>query len=96
MDNTEFDKRIKKQDDHLDIISKSVSRLGDIAKTTGNILDDQNNTIIKLHDDVNSTNNRLKLAIKKENELISFTKGLCSLFILTVILVAVLCIVAGV
>ena len=85
-----FDNKFKEQDDHLDKLSTSVSRLGQISLDISREIDMQNRMIDGLQSDVEEATGRTDALTKKTKELIQKSGGMkvvTTIIILVIILI---------
>lgn len=82
-------KKLKEQDQNLNILESSVGRLGELSLTISKEIDLQNIMLTKLDEDAEAAQSRTDVLIKKTKELVAKsggTKNFCIIVVLTLIL----------
>ena len=90
------DRRLTEQDSSLDMLGKSVSRLGDLSLSISKEIDTQNRLLTSLETDVENAQEHADSLTKKTRELIKRTGGtktFCTIVVLTLVLVVLVILV---
>lgn len=93
---TQLDKKIGRQNNNLDLLGESVSRLGELSLTISKEIDTQNRYLTDLEQDVEKSQTSAEILTKKTKELVNNIGGgreYCVIAILSMLLILLIVLV---